>query len=50
MISQSIRNASDPACRRTERMHDLLIVSSFGLWALLLGLAPVLALRLLMGS
>jgi hypothetical protein len=25
-------------------------VSSFGLWAVLLGLMPVLALRLLMGS
>jgi len=31
-------------------MHDLLIVSSFGLWALLLGFAPVLAFRMLMGS
>ena len=31
-------------------MQDLLIVSSFGLWALLLGLAPVLAFRLLTGS
>jgi hypothetical protein len=28
-------------------MQDLLIVSSFGLWAVLIGLAPVLAYRLL---
>jgi hypothetical protein len=34
----------------TERMQDLLLVSSFGLWAVVLGLSPVLALRLLMGS
>jgi hypothetical protein len=31
-------------------MQDFLLVSSFGLWAVLLGLMPVLALRLLMGS
>jgi hypothetical protein len=50
MIGQTVRNASDPADPRTEKMHDLLIVSSFGLWALLLGLAPVVAFRLLMGT
>jgi len=50
MIGQTVRNASDPAAGRTEKMHDLLIVSSFGLWALLLGLAPVVAFRLLMGT
>jgi hypothetical protein len=42
-----MRNASRPVSGRTERMQDLLIVSSFGLWAVLLGLAPVLAYRLL---
>jgi hypothetical protein len=31
-------------------MQDVLLVSSFGLWAALLGLAPVLAFRLLMGG
>jgi hypothetical protein len=50
MTGQSIRNASDPTARRTEKMQDLLIVSSFGLWALLLGLVPVVAFRLLLGS
>jgi hypothetical protein len=39
-----------PNSERTERMQDLLLVSSFGLWAALLGLSPVLAFRLLMGS
>jgi len=33
-----------------ERKQDLLLVSSFGLWAVLLGLSPVLALHLLIGS
>jgi hypothetical protein len=33
-----------------ERKQDLLIVSSFGIWALLLGLTPVLAINFLVGS
>ncbi len=28
--------------RRAQRMQDVLLVSSFGLWAMLLGLSPVL--------
>ena len=36
--------------KRAERIHDCLLVSSFGLWAALLGLLPVLAFRLLVGS
>lgn len=32
-----------------ERKQDLLLVSSFGLWASLLGLLPVLAVRFLSG-
>ena len=35
---------------RAEKVHDLLLVSSFGLWAVLLGLAPVLAFRAVLGS
>ena len=33
-----------------ERKQDFLIVSSFGLWAVLLGFSPVLAVRFLVGS
>jgi len=33
-----------------ERKQDFLIVSSFALWAMLLGFSPVLALRFLAGS
>jgi hypothetical protein len=50
MSTQRIRNAGDPVWWRSERMNDLLVISSFGLWALLLGLAPVLALHLLTRS
>jgi hypothetical protein len=50
MTTQAIRNAFNPGAARTETMQDLLLVSSFGLWAVLLGLMPVLAFRLLMGS
>jgi hypothetical protein len=32
-----------------ERKRDFLIVSSFGLWAMLLGFSPVLAFNFLIG-
>jgi hypothetical protein len=47
-MTQSIGNARYPACARARRMQDVLLVSSFGLWAAILGLSPVLAFRLLM--
>ena len=50
MTAHTIQNTRYPACERAQRMQDVLLVSSFGLWAVLLGLAPVLAFRLLMGS
>jgi hypothetical protein len=50
MTTRTIQEASLPFCARTERMHDLLIVSSFAFWAVLLGLAPALAFRLLAGN
>lgn len=50
MTTQINRNRRYPNSERTERMQDLLLVSSFGLWAALLGLSPVVAFRLLMGS
>ncbi len=49
MTTQSIMNARYPACARGRRMQDVWLVSSFGLWAAILGLSPVLAFRLLMG-
>ena len=50
MINQVIRGTIAPIARRHERIQDLLMVSSFGLWALLLGMAPVLIYSLLMRS
>ena len=35
---------------RAEIVRDLLMVSSFGFWAVLLGLVPVLAINVLMRS
>ncbi len=47
MTTQSVMNARYPACARARRMQDFWLVSSFGLWAAILGLSPVLAFRLL---
>jgi hypothetical protein len=50
MTTQTIRNAGKLDSAYGEAVQDLLLVSSFGLWAVLLGLTPVLAFRLLIGS
>lgn len=50
MTTQTIREAANQASARAEAVQDLLLVSSFGLWAMLLGVAPVVALRLITGS
>jgi hypothetical protein len=50
MTTHAIQNSRYPICQRVQRMQDVLLVSSFGLWAALLGLAPVLAFRLVLGS
>jgi hypothetical protein len=50
MATQSTRTSRQSSGARAETINDLLVVSSFGLWAALLGFAPVMAIRLLMGS
>jgi hypothetical protein len=50
MAAQTIQNAGHPISELSQGVQDILLVSSFGLWAALLGLAPVLAFRLLLGS
>jgi hypothetical protein len=45
MTARTIRNAAN-----AEAVRDLLLVSSFGLWAVLLGFVPVVAFHLVMGS
>jgi hypothetical protein len=49
MTTLSIQNARYPICGRVQKMQDILLVSSFGLWAAILGLSPVLAFHLLLG-
>ena len=60
MTAQTMQVAADPVsahAERTknvlpyaERIQDVLLISSFGLWAALLGFAPVLAYRLLVAA
>lgn len=40
-------NRKYPICEYAQRMHDVLLVSSFAFWATLLGFAPVMTYRLL---
>ena len=40
-------NSKFPICERAQRIHDVLLVSSFALWAMLIGFAPVMTYRLL---
>ena len=49
MTTHTMR-ARYPNSERAENLHDLLLVSSFGLWAVLLGFSPVLAFHMLMAS
>jgi hypothetical protein len=50
MTIQGIQVDRYPTSKHAQRMQDIFLVSSFGLWAVLLGLAPVLAFRLLTGN
>lgn len=46
MSTQTIEEARDPVRATSGQMHDLLVVLSFGLWAVLLGVVPALAFSL----
>ena len=50
MTTRSIQTARHPIMDSVQRTQDILLVSSFGLWAALIGLAPVLTFRMLTGS
>jgi hypothetical protein len=50
MTAQTIQNDRHPIFDRAQRTKDVLLVSSFGLWAVLIGFSPVLAFRMLTGS
>jgi len=49
MTTQTMRSRY-PYSERSEKIHDLLLVSSFGLWAVLIGMSPVLAFHMLMAT
>jgi len=49
-MTTDIQNKRFANSKWAERKQDFLIVSSFGLWAMLLGLSPVLAFNFLVGS
>ena len=48
MMAQARSSLRYPVCERMQRMQDLLMLSSFALWAAVLGLSPVLAFHLVM--
>ena len=48
MTNQIKTNSKYPTCEYAQRMQDVLLVSSFALWAMLIGFAPVMTYRLLM--
>jgi hypothetical protein len=50
MMAQAKSNLRYPVCERMQRMQDVLMLSSFALWAAVLGLSPVLAFHLLMSA
>jgi hypothetical protein len=50
MTNPAIADCNHPIRARTERLQDFLMLSSFGLWAVLLGLSPVLVFHLLMAG
>jgi hypothetical protein len=50
MTTQIIRTARYPMLDQAQRSRDVVLVSSFGLWAALIGLMPVLAFRMLTGA
>ena len=50
MTTEIISNKRFANSKWAERKQDFLIVSSFGLWAMVLGFSPVLVVRFLAGS
>jgi hypothetical protein len=47
MITQAGHHSRYPTSEYAQRMQDVLLVSSFALWAMLIGFAPILTYRLL---
>jgi hypothetical protein len=47
MTTEISHNPKYPICEHAQRMHDVLLVSSFALWSMLIGFTPVMTYRLL---
>ena len=47
MITKIHHNPRYPSSELAQRVHDVLLVSSFAIWAMLIGFAPVMTWRLL---
>ena len=41
-------NKKYPVCEQAQRMNDVLLISSFAVWAMLIGFAPIMTYRLLL--
>jgi hypothetical protein len=50
MTTQAKQNFITPFCTRVQTLQDFQLVSAFALWAVLLGLSPVLAFNLMWGN
>jgi hypothetical protein len=50
MTTQITQDARHPILDQAQRTRDVLLVSSFGLWAALIGFVPVVAFHAVMGS
>jgi hypothetical protein len=47
MTELASHDSKYPTSERVQRMQDVMLVSSFALWAMLLGFAPIMTYRLL---
>ena len=48
MSAEISHNPKYPVCEHVQRMRDVLLVSSFALWAMLIGFAPVMTYCMLL--
>ena len=46
MDTEITHDSKYPTCERASGSHDMLLVSSFALWAMLIGFVPVMTYRL----
>jgi hypothetical protein len=47
MLTNPNNVTGDASCEHAQRTHDVMLVSTIALWAMLIGFVPVAALRLL---